>query len=623
MPLFRKSDNKASAPATPSGLKTVTPTASNASLKLDEPRFEGAEAEKKNLANKDPLDWTVADVGQWLGFMGLGEYRITFIENSIGGNELFELDDRDLMEHLGVAKLGDRKKILKAVQALKSHGFNDSMSFGSRSQSQASIHGGETRSNRSGTASVCSDTSHTNDDIDSIVEEAIAKGPVNIKFYFDSEIRSVIIDDPTVDKIKLQAKIEFKQDLIIKYYDSENELVTLAHDDDVKRGIRVADEGPVLKLHVRPAAFLTEAEARTLDKMLDPVVITDKKGYIMFFNTAAEQVFGYSRKRVHLKNVKILMTKQDAKQHKHYMKNYIKTGIAQVLGKSRVVVGKHHDGSNFLVRLSLTETKENGNHYFTGTLQKLEDVQQHTPGSMFQVMDNLLDSIVVTSDTGIIQYFNKAAEKFFGFAMKELVGKNVSVLMPEPFASEHDVYVSNYRRSKIAKVMATGREVPVQLKNGSIVPCLLKLTEQEINGRLFFTGVLEPLSNRTQKQTKSMLEQERDVLNSLLLPACVIDSNGIIQAWNPPAAKAFGWELREVVGKNVSMIMTESDKMNHDGYLKRYMTTRKSNVIGLGRKVVGVTKTGDLIGIKLFVTEKKDENGKVFFSGILNVEDPQ
>lgn len=85
-------------------------------------------------------------------------------------NELFELDDRDLMEHLGVAKLGDRKKIMKAAQALKSHGFSDTMSFSSKN-SVPSFQGGESRSHRSGTASVCSDNSHTNDDIDSIVEE--------------------------------------------------------------------------------------------------------------------------------------------------------------------------------------------------------------------------------------------------------------------------------------------------------------------------------------------------------------------------------------------------------------------------------------------------------------------
>jgi PAS domain S-box-containing protein len=620
MPLFSKKDSKASVSSNPTPGKNITPQPSSASLKLEDTRAEGLEAEKKGLSNKDPLDWTVADVGQWLGFMGLGEYRITFIENSIGGNELFELDDRDLMEHLGVAKLGDRKKIVKGVQALKAHGFSDNMSFGSR-HSMPSFQGGESRSHRSGTASVCSDNSHTTDDIDSIVEEALAKGPVTVKFYFDSEIRTITIDDPTVDKVKLQAKLEFKQDVIIKYYDSENELVTLAHDDDVKRGVRMCDEGAVLKLQLKPAAFLTEAEAKTLDRMIDPVVITDKKGYIMFFNSAAERVFGYSKKRVHLKNVKLIMTKSDAKQHKHYMKNYLRTGIAQVIGKSRVVVGKHHDGSEFTVRLSLTETNENGFHYFTGTMQKLDDVQQGSPVAMFQVMDNLLDFIVVTSDSGIITYINKAAVKFFGYTPKEVVGQNVKILMPEPFASEHDVYISNYRRSKIAKVMATGREVPVQLKNGTIVPCLLKLTEQEISGRLYFTGVLEPIDARVVKQTKSMLEQEREVLSGLLLPACVIDSNGIIQAWNGQAAKAFGWELREVIGRNISMIMTESDKMNHDGYLKRYMTTRKSNVIGLGRKVVGITKTGDLIGVKLFVTEKKDENGRIFFSGILNVED--
>ncbi len=98
----------------------------------------------------------------------------------------------------------------------------------------------------------------------------------------------------------------------------------------------------------------------------------------------------------------------------------------------------------------------------------------------------------------------------------------------------------------------------------------------------------------------------------------MIDSTGIIQAFNAPACKLLGYELGEVIGKNVVLIIPPGeDKVNHDKYLKRYMESKKSKIIGLGRKVKVVKKGGDMLACKLWVSEKSNENQTPFFTGIL------
>jgi len=449
------------------------------------------------------------------------------------------------------------------------------------------------------------------DNSTSVSEMSVLQGKVTVKVYYKDDVRAFEMEAPTFEKLAAKINEEFKQKMLMKYKDREGELVTVNSDDDVKRAF---SDGSI-KLYLRIGSFLSAEEVQMLERMLDPTIIVDKKGYIVLFNRAAENVFGYTKERVYLKNVSMLMTKPDSKNHKRYIKNYLKTGLAQVIGKSRTVVCKASDGSTFTARLSVTETKEDGHHFFTGTLHKMDDLADSNPAASFVVFDNLLDATVVINDYGVVQFLNKSAEKLFGWTKKELTGQNIRVLMPEPFSSEHDAYISNYKRSRIAKFINSARELPIQLKSGQIVPAMIKLTEQELNGRLYFIGVIQ--ISETKKAIKTMLEMEREVLNNLLLPAVIIDINGIIQAFNGPALKTFGYELKDVIGRNVTIIQTGADKENHDQYLKTYAQTGKSTIIGMGRKVIAQRKDGSIIACKLWVSEKHDENKKQFFSGVL------
>src|SRR5262245_20749971 len=114
------------------------------------------------------------------------------------------------------------------------------------------------------------------------------------------------------------------------------------------------------------------------------------------------------------------------------------------------------------------------------------------------IVDSAVDGIIVIDAHGRIERFNRAAERLFGHSSEEVIGKNVNLLMPEPYASEHDGYISRYLKTGEQRIIGIGREVTGRRKDGTTFPVHLSVGEMLIAGERKFTGILHDLTARVR-----------------------------------------------------------------------------------------------------------------------------
>ena len=122
------------------------------------------------------------------------------------------------------------------------------------------------------------------------------------------------------------------------------------------------------------------------------------------------------------------------------------------------------------------------------------------------VLDSAVDGIVTIDERGNIESVNPAAQRVFGYSMEELKGRNVKILMPEPYHGEHDQYLRNYRHTGQRKIIGIGREVVGRRKDGSTFPLDLAVSEVPLGDRRIFTGIIRDITERKQA------EQHRNLL---------------------------------------------------------------------------------------------------------------
>ncbi len=129
-----------------------------------------------------------------------------------------------------------------------------------------------------------------------------------------------------------------------------------------------------------------------------------------------------------------------------------------------------------------------------------EQALQESDSRFRAVLDSVVDGIIVINDKGVIETFNPAAERIFGYSMAETVGQNVSILMPEPYRSQHNQHMKRYVASRQSKIIGVGMELVGLRKNGETFPMDLAVSEMHIGQRTKFVGIARDISGRKQAE---------------------------------------------------------------------------------------------------------------------------
>ena len=126
------------------------------------------------------------------------------------------------------------------------------------------------------------------------------------------------------------------------------------------------------------------------------------------------------------------------------------------------------------------------------------------------IFDTAVDTIIIIDKHGLIQTFNPAASELFGYTEDEVVGKNVSMLMPEPYRTQHDQYLENYHSTGIKKIIGIGRDIIARRKNGHTFPIHLSVSEVRLENESAFVGFIRDLSDLRVLQNMVVSQSERE-----------------------------------------------------------------------------------------------------------------
>ena len=192
----------------------------------------------------------------------------------------------------------------------------------------------------------------------------------------------------------------------------------------------------------------------------------------------------------------------------------------QVGRQASEVLVRRADGTTVPVEITSTTMGWNGRLLVVGIFKDITE-RRRTEAAllafanrMHAILSSMFDAVITADEQGVIETFNDAAERLFGWRAYEVIGRSVSILMPEQLQDQQDSFTSGYRRGGPARIIGKERELVARRKDGSLVPIELAVTEILDQGEYFgaaathrgrrsFVGVIRDITER--KTTESAL----------------------------------------------------------------------------------------------------------------------
>lgn len=220
----------------------------------------------------------------------------------------------------------------------------------------------------------------------------------------------------------------------------------------------------------------------------------------------------------------------------------------------------------------------------------------------------LREGVIRFNPEGEILTKNIAAIEMLGYVRGELLGVDVRLILPslrESFDPD-------------AGQRPHARKTTANHKDGHALPIELTIAPTMYQGEPAYLAVLVDRSDR--ESADEALRRERGLLKAVVDNAvdgiATIDEHGMIITVNHAVLRMFGYEMGDLIGKNIKMLMPSPYYDEHDEYLKNYLETGVKKIIGIGREVRGCRKDGTLFPLELAVSETNTESGRIF-TGIL------
>ena len=205
------------------------------------------------------------------------------------------------------------------------------------------------------------------------------------------------------------------------------------------------------------------------------------------------------------------------------------------------------------------------------------------------VIDTAVDGVILMDSDGIVQTFNKACEGLFGYTADEVVGRNVRMLMPEPYHGQHDGYLRQYRDTGERKIIGIGREVSARRKDGTVFPIELSVGEAQQGVDRIFVGIIRDVTARKEAET-ALIRHTRELerLNrALRLQSVDLErSNDELRLFASAASHDLKEPLRKIQTFGDFLVTEYADRLDDDG--RHYVGVMVDGAARMARMIDGI-----------------------------------
>ena len=226
-----------------------------------------------------------------------------------------------------------------------------------------------------------------------------------------------------------------------------------------------------------------------------------------------------------------------------------------------------------------------------------------------EAFDQSLDAIIEVSAGGDVIFFNKSAQKLWGYSHNEIFGKNITTL----FEGAQNIPISN----QLDKWKDSIREVKILRKDGGVSLGSMSLSKITLGGRFIYSAIV-----RDATEIQDERERYVQILGQAVDAVVSIDENNCVTFYNTAAEHIFGYSREEVMGQNVKMLVPADIQPNHDKYVNANRTTGVNKIVGKTREVEITRKDGTKIWGQLSVSKVRLGN-KIIYTGFMKDITPE
>ena len=231
-----------------------------------------------------------------------------------------------------------------------------------------------------------------------------------------------------------------------------------------------------------------------------------------------------------------------------------------------------------------------------------------------QALKQSILAVVTIDENNNITFYNDAAQALWGYSPKEVLGRNIQMLVPSEHKANHDSYVNSHRRTGVNKIVNSSREVELERKDGKRIWVQLALSQVVLNGKKHYTAFVRDVTQ--ERESREIVEQ---TLEQALDAVVCIDEHNNVTLFNASAEKLWGYQRQEVIGQNVKMLVPQAIQPQHDAYVNANRETGVDKIVGTSREVKIERRDGQTLWGRLSLSKVKLNDRTLYTAFIKDV----